>query len=174
MTTIHTIGHSTRTVTMLADALKANGIDMLCDIRSYPGSRHVPEWNRESLEVSVPKTGLGYMHLRALGGRRATHKDSTNTAWRNASFRGYADYMQTPEFDKALGDLLLWTKKAKIAIMCAEAVPWRCHRSLVTDALIARGVAVYDIIDLNASPKLAKIKDFAVITSQRVTYPGEL
>ena len=125
---IRTIGHSTRPVDALTEMLKAHGITRLIDVRTIPKSRYNPQYNREALERSLRDAGIGYEHMKALGGLRHPRKDSPNTAWRNESFRGYADYMQTPEFESALNVLATAAAHQALAIMCAEAVPWRCHR----------------------------------------------
>lgn len=171
--TVYTVGHSTRTLAEVEALLRANDITILCDIRSYPGSRHVPQWNKESLELSMP-VDIRYVHQRGLGGRRKALpvENSVNTAWRNASFRGYADYMQTVEFRNNLEILVQVQKNSNVAIMCSEAVPWRCHRSLVTDALLVRDVDVYDIIS-KPEPTLAKLTKFAHVDGTDITYPGE-
>jgi uncharacterized protein (DUF488 family) len=141
---IYTIGHSTRTLDELISLLKEDEIERLADLRRYPGSRRYPHFSRESLSVSLPQNGIEYVHVPDLGGRRKPRPNSPNTAWRNEQFRGYADYMSTPEFAKALDALL--TSGLRTAIMCAEAVPWRCHRNLVADELTRRGHEVVHII----------------------------
>jgi len=144
---LYTIGHSTRTLDDLVAALRSFGVRLLVDIRTVPRSRHTPQFNREALSRRLPRRGIRYRHLPGLGGLRKPRADSTNTAWRNASFRGFADYMETPEFAAALAELrALARDDGPAAIMCAEAVPWRCHRSLVADALVARGDAVLHIM----------------------------
>lgn len=160
---IYTVGHSTRTYEEMAELL--NGVDLLVDIRSYPGSRHCPQWNREVLEGTE-----GYLWLPALGGRRRALKDSINGAWRNASFRGFADYMQTQAFDDGLRQLVELSKQQTLAIMCAEAVWWRCHRSMVADALVAGGNEVVHIID-KAHHQRHILRDFAVVGAT-VYYPS--
>src|SRR5271166_6633297 len=142
---INTIGHSTRPIDEFIRLLQAHGIDQLVDIRTIPKSRHNPQFNRETLDGSLKSAGIRYHHMPILGGLRHARKDSVNTAWRNASFRGYADYMQTTEFEEGLQHLVELASMAPTAIMCAEAVPWRCHRSLVADALVARGIDVQHI-----------------------------
>jgi uncharacterized protein (DUF488 family) len=150
MTQIWTIGHSTRGINDFISALKANGIRLVADVRTLPGSKRYPQFNRETLADSLGKAGIRYEHLPELGGRRKPRKDSRNMAWRNASFRGYADYMETEEFQKGMERLLhLANEAGPTAIMCAEAVWWRCHRALISDYLKARGIQVTHILDAN-------------------------
>ncbi len=145
--TIWTIGHSTRTLEEFVALLRGQRIGLVADVRSYPGSRRYPHFNREALAVSLPAAGVEYRPFPLLGGRRRVRADSPNTAWRNASFRGYADYMQTEPFGEGLGRLLEAAGERRTAIMCSEAVWWRCHRSMISDALKARGVLVLHIMD---------------------------
>lgn len=145
---VFTIGHGTRTTEELVALLERNRVEELWDIRSLPGSRRYPHFNREALEASIPAAGIEYRHVPGLGGRRrgpAGHA-SPNLGWRNLSFRNYADYMQTDDFEVALSELVEHQSGRRVAIMCSEAVPWRCHRNLVADALVARGVEVLEII----------------------------
>ena len=147
---IWTIGHSTRTIDEFISLLQANQIRLLVDVRSLPGSKRYPQFNKEALADSLGKTGIRYEHFPELGGRRKAKPESKNTAWRNASFRGYADYMETEEFRKGVERLLdLAGGAGPTAIMCAEAVWWRCHRSLISDYLKARGIEVLHIMDAN-------------------------
>jgi len=147
--TIWTIGHSTRNIDSFVSLLQENGIKLVADVRMFPGSKRYPQFNRESLAKSLREYGIRYEHFQELGGRRKTKPDSHNTAWRNESFRGYADYMETGEFSKGIERLLDLAKATgPAAIMCAEAVWWRCHRSLVSDYLKARGIDVIHIMDL--------------------------
>ena len=147
---IWTIGHSTRTTDEFISLLKANHIKLLIDVRSLPGSRRYPQFNKERLVDSLGKSGINYEHFPELGGRRKAKPESKNTAWRNASFRGYADYMETDEFYKGIKRLLdLAADTGATVIMCAEAVWWRCHRSLISDYLKARGIEVMHILDAN-------------------------
>ena len=170
---LYTIGHSTRTLDELVDALRTCGVRLLVDIRTIPRSRHTPQFNREALTRRLPRRGIRYRHLGALGGLRKPRPDSRNTAWRNASFRGFADYMETPEFAEGLRALRVLAKDAgPVAFMCAEAVPWRCHRWLVADALIARGDAVLHIMGAGKSQPHA-LTPWARVDGSRVTYPGE-
>lgn len=135
---IYAIGHSTRSIEEFISLLKAHEIETVIDIRTIPQSRHCPQFNQEDLKKSLKESGIGYRHMKGLGGLRHASKDSINTGWINASFRGFADYMQTPAFQKALERLEKIAEKKRCALMCAEAVPWRCHRSLVLDALSLR------------------------------------
>ena len=145
---IWTIGHSTRKIDDFLSLLKENGIKLLADVRMYPGSKRYPQFNKEILADSLGKAGIRYQHFPELGGRRKAKPDSKNTAWRNEMFRGYADYMETEDFRKGIKRLIdLAEKSGPTAITCAEAVWWRCHRSLISDYLKARGVKVLHILD---------------------------
>ena len=145
---IWTIGHSTRNIDNFVSLLQENGIKLVADVRMFPGSKRYPQFNRESLAGSLGQSGIRYEHFPELGGRRKTRPDSRNTAWRNPSFRGYADYIETKEFRNGIARLLdLANTTGPTAIMCAEAVWWRCHRSLISDYLKARGVDVIHILD---------------------------
>jgi len=147
---IWTIGHSTRTIEKFISLLEEHGIKLLADVRLLPGSKRYPQFNKKTLADSLGKVGISYEHFPELGGRRKPREDSPNTAWRNESFRGYADYMETEEFDKGIKRLLdLAADAGATAIMCAEAVWWRCHRSLVADYLKARSMEVMHILDAN-------------------------
>jgi uncharacterized protein (DUF488 family) len=168
--TVFTIGHSTRTLDELVGLLTRNGVVQLADVRTVPKSRRHPQFVREALAESLPRAGIAYRHLPGLGGLRNPRRDSINTAWRNESFRGYADYMQTPAFALALEDLLEWASRTT-AIMCAEAVWWQCHRQLIADALVARAVDVRHIVTA-AAPQGHRLTDFARLDGTRVTYPG--
>jgi uncharacterized protein (DUF488 family) len=152
--------------------LEAHGIRLLVDVRTIPKSRRNPQFNRETLAASLRAAGIEYHHLPGLGGLRHARKDSPNAAWRNASFRGYADYMQTPEFAENLARLIDLASDAPTAIMCAEAVPWRCHRSLIADALTARGIPVTEILSASKSQPHS-ITPFARVEGEQVTYPGK-
>jgi uncharacterized protein (DUF488 family) len=148
VTRIWTIGHSTRTIEEFIDALQANGIKLLADVRLLPGSKRYPQFNKEELAKSLKEHGTGYQHFPELGGRRKAKKDSFNSAWRNQSFRGYADHMETAEFASGIARLQeMADRRGPAAIMCAEAVWWKCHRSLIADYLKAHGVEVIHIID---------------------------
>ena len=168
---VYTIGHSTRTLDDFVALLAREGIRHVADVRRFPGARRHPHFGKDALAAALAERGIGYSHHEALGGRRAPAKDSPNVAWRNAAFRGYADYMLTPEFERALDELLAVTRRTPTTVMCAEAVPWRCHRSLIADAIVARGIPVLDVMDAatreHALPKFARVRD------GRVTYPGE-
>ena len=144
---VYTIGHSTRTLDEFLALLTREKIELLGDIRTFPASRRYPHFNSDNLGAALRASGIEYQHLPALGGRRTPRKDSENTLWRNAGFRGYADYMETDEFRNALSDLIRLSQTRRVVIMCAEAVPWRCHRNLVSDALVAAGVPVRHILD---------------------------
>ncbi len=143
---IFTIGHSTLPIDRFLGFLRTYGIETLADIRSVPRSRHNPQFNADALADALATSGIDYLSMPALGGLRRARKDFPNTGWRNESFRGFADYMQTPAFAEALEKLIAASREKRIAIMCAEAVPWRCHRSLVADALIIRGVPAIEIL----------------------------
>jgi uncharacterized protein (DUF488 family) len=173
---MYTIGHSTLPIEIFLAVLKENSVRWLVDIRTIPKSRHNPQFGQENLEASLKKARIHYRWQKSLGGLRHTQKDSINAGWRNASFRGYADYMQTPEFAAALDELLAASPPEHTAIMCAEAVPWRCHRSLVADALTVRGVAIEDIFyDAKGRSRREphKLTSFAHVQGQRLWYPPE-
>jgi uncharacterized protein (DUF488 family) len=166
-----TIGHSTRPIEEFIDLLKSNGVQRLVDVRTIPRSRHNPQFNRDSLPKSLEASGIAYTHLKDLGGLRKPKPDSLNTGWRNASFRGFADYMQTPEFEAALKNLLQLAETRTCAIMCAEAVPWRCHRSLIADALLARHIPVEHIVS-GPRRQSHELTPFAKVRGTQVTYPA--
>ena len=169
---LYTIGHSTRTLDELVALLRASDVSIVADIRTIPRSRHNPQFNRESLGPALRRRHLRYVHLESLGGLRRTRKDSPNTGWRNASFRGYADYMLTEDFEHGLDELEALTEKGTVAVMCAEAVPWRCHRSLVGDAVTVRGGDVEDITG-PGRPHPHRLTPFAHVEGTRITYPGD-
>jgi uncharacterized protein (DUF488 family) len=169
---ILTIGHSTRPNEEFLELLQAHGVMRLVDVRTVPRSRHNPQFNREDLARSLHNRRLHYRHMPSLGGLRHPRRDSGNTAWRNASFRGYADYMQTSEFVQALDELIDLAKQEPTAIMCAEAVPWRCHRSLIADALLVRGIPVLEIVSVTRTTPLT-LHPWAQVEGTTVTYPGE-
>ena len=147
---IWTIGHSTRAIEEFSSLLKENGVKLLVDVRAWPGSKRYPQFNKDALAESLTAHGISYEHFPELGGKRKSKLDSRNTAWRNASFRGYADYMETEQFQKGIERLLEVAAKAgSTAIMCAEAVWWRCHRSLIADYLKAHGVEVLHVLGAN-------------------------
>lgn len=171
-----TIGHSTLAIEMFLGALRDNGVTLLVDVRTIPQSRHNPQFGAEALSASLRSVDIEYQWMQALGGLRRPLKDSINTGWRNASFRGYADYMQTEGFQNALQELVELERGAAVAIMCSEAVPWRCHRSLIGDALLVRGRCVEDIF-LSAAGKSSRkqhsLTPFAHVEGTRIWYPGE-
>lgn len=171
MLTIYTIGHSTRPVDEFIDLLGAQRIRQVVDIRRIPRSRHNPQYDQDALRESLEQTGITYVYLKELGGLRSSHRGSPNTAWRNRSFRNYADFMQSGEFNKGVDELIELSKHEVTAIMCAEAVPWRCHRTLVGDALLVRGIAVLDIINAG-EPTERTMTSFAVTDGTRITYPA--
>jgi uncharacterized protein (DUF488 family) len=147
MVKIWTVGHSTRSAEEFIEILRARGIEILLDVRTFPGSRRYPQFNREALRESLTKVGIEYRHEPRLGGRRSPRPDSHNTAWRNAQFRGYADHMETDEFKQGVRELLELASNKRVAVMCAEAVWWRCHRSLIADYLKTGGHEVVHILD---------------------------
>jgi uncharacterized protein (DUF488 family) len=168
-----TIGHSTRTLEDFIGLLQAHGATRVVDVRTVPRSRHNPQFNKTSLPRALKKAGLGYVHLPGLGGLRHGKRDSINVGWRNASFRGYADYMQTPEFEQSLEELIRLAKQERIVIMCAEAVPWRCHRSLIADALLVRGLRTEDIMGPSRR-QVHTLTPFAKVRGTMITYPAEV
>jgi uncharacterized protein (DUF488 family) len=167
-----TIGHSTRPIEEFVGLRQTHGIHVLADVRITPYSRHNPQFHSDALAKSLAAAGIQYRHMPALGGRRKTRPDSVNVGWRNESFRGYADYMQTREFWNALDDLMATAQHLPLAIMCAEAVPWRCHRTLISDALVSRGWTVRHIISPN-SLQTHTLTPFAKLEAGRLTYPAE-
>ena len=169
---VRTLGHSTRSIDELLAILRAFGIEIVADIRTVPRSRTNPQFNFDALGPALREHGIEYAHLARLGGLRKPRADSPNTGWRNASFRGYADYMQTEPFEEGLRELLDLRVRGSVAIMCAEAVPWRCHRSLVADALVARGLPVEHIMSARQA-HAHRVTSFARIQGGRVTYPEE-
>ncbi len=171
-----TIGHSTLNLDVFLQALRENGCDLLVDVRSIPRSRRNPQFAQENLPASLEAAGIGYRWMKELGGRRSTRKDSVNAAWKNASFRGYADYMQTEAFAAAVEELLHLPQIDRVCVMCAEAVPWRCHRSLLGDAVLARGGVVEDVFvapNGTSHRKPHTITRFAQVDGSRVWYPAE-
>ena len=166
-----TIGHSTRPLDELIGLLHEHGITWLVDVRTVPRSGHNPQFNAETLPANLGAQNITYVHLAALGGLRHAHKDSVNTGWRNAGFRGYADYMQTAEFARGLQELIALGGQGTVAIMCAEAVPWRCHRSLIADALVVRGIGVRHIMGAGKF-HAHKLTPFARPDGEHVTYPS--
>lgn len=170
MPVVLTIGHSTRTWKVFLELLRAHGVTRVIDVRSIPRSRHNPQFNRETLSTKLRAVKIGYVHLRKLGGLRRARRDSPNMGWRNASFRGFADYMQTSEFEAGLQRLMKLAGRKRSAIMCAEAVPWRCHRSLIADALTVRGIGVEHIMSMKHS-QVHSLIPFARVRGHRITYP---
>ncbi len=173
-TRVYTIGHSTHPIDEFVQMLNANGVRRLIDVRTVPGSRHNPQFGADELAKSLPAQGIGYQPMKSLGGLRHTPAgvESVNEAWRNKSFRSFADYMQTDQFADALDELVTLANDQPIAIMCAEAVPWRCHRSLIGDALLARGLEVGDIMS-PTSTKPHTLTSFAKVDGRRVWYPPD-
>ncbi|MGD1155888.1 MAG: DUF488 domain-containing protein [Terriglobia bacterium] len=167
-----TVGHSTRPLETFLELLKAHDVRRLVDVRTVPCSRHNPQFNKESLPESLAAVGIKYVHLPGLGGLRHPRRDSPNTGWRNTGFRGFADYMQTPEFEKNLEELLDLARRQRLAIMCAEAVPWRCHRSLIANALAVRGIQVEHIASATRRNQHA-LTPWARVEGLRITYPPE-
>jgi uncharacterized protein (DUF488 family) len=172
MQMIYTVGHSTRPPQEFSSILNAFLIRTVVDIRTVPRSRKNPQYNQEELKQWLSEDGVGYMHFRDLGGLRHPRKDSVNIGWRNDSFRGYADYMQSDQFASAISQLISLASEQTVAIMCAEAVPWRCHRSLVGDALLVRGVHVQHIMSATSS-KAHALTAWAHVDGLRITYPAE-
>jgi uncharacterized protein (DUF488 family) len=170
--TIFTIGHSTHPIADFIGLLESHGVSQLIDIRTIPKSRRNPQFNSDALAASLHRAGIAYIHIKALGGLRHPKPDSINLAWRNAGFRGYADYMQTPEFAAGLDRAIELARQRPTALMCAEAVPWRCHRSLVSDALVVRGIRVLEIISA-AQPKEHELTSFARVHGNQITYPAK-
>lgn len=166
-----TIGHSTRSVQDFIALLLTHDVHLVIDVRTVPRSRHNPQFNRETLSQSLHAAEIGYEHVAALGGFRRPSPHSSNAGWRNASFRGYADYMQTPAFAAAIESLAERAQRQHLAVMCAEAVPWRCHRSLIADALVARGITVEEIIS-KARTQPHAMTSFSRVEGTTVTYPG--
>jgi uncharacterized protein (DUF488 family) len=165
---LFTIGHSTRSFEQFHQLLEREGVTHLVDVRAFPASRRYPHFNGPELAAALASNGIRYSHVPELGGRRKPSRDSHNTLWRNESFRAYADYMETPRFATALDDLLALAATERTVIMCAEAVPWRCHRSLIADAAVARGAKVFHIID--AATNEHKLTSFARIDGNIVRY----
>lgn len=167
---VMTIGHSTRTTDDFIHLLKLHEITLVVDIRSIPRSRHNPQFNKNELSAHLKSAGISYVHMLELGGLRHPSRNSLNSAWRNASFRGYADYMQTPQFQQALEKLISLAHKDRIVLMCAEVVPWRCHRSLIADALLIRGITCEDII-YGSGTHTHSLTSFAKVDGTQITYP---
>ncbi|HEX8521044.1 MAG TPA: DUF488 domain-containing protein [Tepidisphaeraceae bacterium] len=170
--TLWTVGHSTRSAEQFAELLKAHGVLRVADVRTTPGSRKFPHFGAAEMAKWVPAAGIAYEPFKELGGRRRARKDSINLGWRNESFRGYADYMQTPEFADGIERLIEVARQKPTVIMCAEAVPWRCHRSLIGDAMLVRGWTVMDIMSVT-SAKAHALTTFAKVEGIKIVYPGE-
>lgn len=168
---LFTIGHSTRSLDELVDLVRGHEIATLVDVRTVPRSRFNPQFNRDRLEKDLREAGLEYIHFPSLGGLRKPRPDSVNNAWKNASFRGFADYMGTSEFDLGVSELVEKSRMQTTAIMCAEAVPWRCHRSLVSDSMTVRGVKVRHIISQRET-KTHTLTEFAAVDGISITYPA--
>jgi uncharacterized protein (DUF488 family) len=169
---VYTIGHSNRPIDEFVALLREHGVACVLDIRTVPRSRHNPQFNRGTLPLSLEQAGIGYRHIAGLGGLRRARADSPNTGWRNASFRGYADYMQSPEFAGEVDGLAQLAAATPCALMCAEAVPWRCHRSLVADALLVRGIPVEHIMGPHKR-KPHVLTPFARTQGTHIIYPPE-
>jgi len=167
---VYTVGHSTRSLDDFTELLKRYGIGLLADVRSIPRSRHTPQFNADDLQLFLPTQGIDYQHLKGLGGLRHSRADSPNTGWKNASFRGFADYMQTPTFEAAITDLLQLVTRHTVALMCVEAVPWRCHRSLIADALLVRSINVMEIYDLHHA-KPHTLNSLERVAGTTISYP---
>jgi uncharacterized protein (DUF488 family) len=177
MATIFTIGHSTRTIAEFVELLRQVNVDLLIDVRSMPGSRAMPQFNIETLPDVLSAEGIGYRHLPSLGGRRSHRKGappSTNTLWRVAAFRNYADYAETEEFRAGLDELLVLASEHRCAIMCAEAVWWRCHRRIITDYLLARGISVEHIMGLGKVTAATLTPGAQLLADGTIRYPGSL
>jgi uncharacterized protein (DUF488 family) len=171
MISVFTIGHSTHPIEEFIEILQTYQIEEVADVRTIPMSRYNPQFNTDSLKGSLAFQHIGYIHMKDLGGLRHTSATSINTAWKNSSFRGFADYMQTLEFTSGIEELIEMAKERKVVIMCAEAVPWRCHRSLIGDALLIRNVTVIDIINSKSS-RLHQLTGWARVDGLSISYPG--
>jgi len=169
---IFTLGHSTRSAAELLGMLREAGIERLVDVRRFPGSRRHPQFGRDALAATLDAAGIGYLHAADLGGRRPPRPDSPNGAWRVAGFRGYADYMDAPEFRAALERLIAGAAERPTAILCAEAVPWRCHRRLIADALVTRGIEVVHLLAPGRSEPHALHPDARLLPGHRLVYPA--
>ena len=169
--TLYTIGHSTRTAEELLELLRRHDVRQIVDVRAFPGSRRHPHFGREALNALLSANGVAYVHSPELGGRRRLRPTAQPTAWRNASFAAYADYMTTAEFSLAIDQLVRRAEEQRTAIMCSEAVPWRCHRSMISDAVVARGHGVLHILETSVSPHA--LTPFAVVEGYEVRYPPE-
>lgn len=168
---IHTVGHSTRTIEVFVGLLKAHRIELLIDVRRWPTSRRVPHFGREPLAAALEGQGIGYLWREDLGGYRKPAPDSPNTAWRVGAFRAYADFMLTSAFDRIMEEIGALAASKRLAVMCAEAVPWRCHRQLLADAFLVRGWPVRHILDDRCEEH--RLPPFARASGSRLLYPGE-
>lgn len=168
--TIFTIGHSTRPIESFIGLLHDNGVEALVDVRTIPRSRHNPQYEKDALNLNLIQSGIEYLWMKGLGGLRRPRPDSENLGLRNASFRGFADYMQTKDFNESLGMLIRVASEKQTCLMCAEAVPWRCHRSLIADSLLVRGFDVLHIIG-TAQPKRHSLTRFAFARGEEISYP---
>ncbi|HEV2349251.1 MAG TPA: DUF488 domain-containing protein [Terriglobia bacterium] len=169
---VMTIGHSNRPLETFVQMLRAHGVQQVIDVRTIPRSRHNPQFNLDSLPDDLRAAKILYRHVPGLGGLRRPRRDSPNAGWRNSTFRGFADYMQTKEFTVNLGKLMKLAAARQVALMCAEAVPWRCHRSLIADALAVRGIPVEHIIT-RTFRRSHQITPFARVEGKRISYPPE-
>lgn len=169
--TIYTVGHSTRPLEELTAILRERGVTLLADVRTSPHSRHNPQFNTETMPAAMAAAGIAYRHLKELGGLRRPMPDSPNCGWHNASFRGYADYMLTDQFAEALARVIDLAGHETVAVMCAETVPWRCHRSLLSDALVIRGIRVEHLISPGHS-RPHRLTPFAQVDGLAIAYPG--
>jgi uncharacterized protein (DUF488 family) len=168
---VFTIGHSTRGTEAFTSLLKAHGVRRLIDVRTIPRSRHNPQFNRDQLSPALHRARIHYRHMPGLGGLRHPRRDSANTGWRNVSFRGYADYMQTSAFEENLGRCIELAKREPVVLMCAEGVPWRCHRSLIADALLVRGIDAREITSgIRTRPHV--LTPWARVNGTQITYPS--
>lgn len=170
--TIWTVGHSTRALQAFLDVLNQFGVRLLIDVRRFPASRRYPHFNEPALRASLQSAEIDYRHMPDLGGRRPARKDSLNVGWRNRGFRGYADYMQSDAFQTAVEHLLQYGQGQRTAVMCAEAVPWRCHRSLIADAVVIRGWQVSHILSEHRVDT-HKLTSFAAHANGRLLYPAD-
>jgi uncharacterized protein (DUF488 family) len=167
-----TVGHSTRPLAEFIALLAVHSVSRLIDVRTVPRSRHNPQFNRDTLPAALEVAGIRYAHVAGLGGFRHAHPGSLNMGWRNVSFRGFADYMQTPEFAENLGDLIEQATRERVVLMCAEAVPWRCHRSLIADALVVHGIRAEEIINATRL-QVHTLTPFAMVDGTVITYPPQ-